>query len=122
MSIFTQRTYVQNTILTEKGTVFTAEVGQRTVEQAGNKIKHATIKHAQTIGMMTRNGQKHKTILEVNKSVNQPQWDQNGNIAVMAHSTSYHASLKCSPTEIFYGSIYHNALDLNFGNPIGANS
>ena len=35
----------------------------------------------------------------------------------MAHNTTYHTSLKCSPTEIFHGRTPYNALDLNFSNP-----
>ena len=34
----------------------------------------------------------------------------------MAHNTTYHDSLKCSPTEIFHGRDPYNPLDLQFRN------
>ena len=40
----------------------------------------------------------------------------------MAHNTTYHASLKCSATEIFHGRTPHSVLDLKFVNPICATS
>ena len=36
----------------------------------------------------------------------------------MAHSTTYHQTLKCSPTEVFHGRVPYNALDVKFGNPL----
>ena len=36
----------------------------------------------------------------------------------MAHNTTYHASLKCAPTEILHGRIPHSAFDHIFANPI----
>ena len=36
----------------------------------------------------------------------------------MAHNTTYHQTLKCSPTEVFHGRVPHNALDLKFSNPL----
>ena len=35
----------------------------------------------------------------------------------MAHNTTYHTSLKCSPTEIFHGRTPYNALDLKYSYP-----
>ena len=40
------------------------------------------------------------------------------NIAVMAHNTTYHQTLKCTPTEIFHGRVPYNAVDLKFSNPL----
>ena len=36
----------------------------------------------------------------------------------MAHNTTYHQTLKCSPTEVLHGCVPYNALDLKFGNPL----
>ena len=95
---------------------------QGTMDQAGYKINQATTKHAQTIGLIERSYQKLKKIPNLNVSVDQPQWDQDVNIAVMGHNTTYHTSLKCSPTEIFHGRTPHDALDLKFANLIRATS
>ena len=64
--IFTRHANVPNTILMEKGTAFTPEAVKQTMEQAGISIKHATIKHAQTMSMMKKNRQILKTILQIN--------------------------------------------------------
>ena len=92
---------------------------KRTTEETGITIKHATIKHAETIGMTERTHQELKTILKINISADQRQWDQDVNIAVMAHNTTYHNSVKCASTEIFHGRTPHSALDLKFAIPIG---
>ena len=84
------------------------------MEQVAISINDATIKHAQTIGMTQGTQQKLKTLLKINISAKQLQWDQYLNIAVTAYNTSYRASLKCAPAEIFHGRTYHSELDLKF--------
>ena len=75
------------------------------MKTAGIKIDHATVKHAQTIGMVERSHQELKQILKINVSADSPQWDRYVNFAVMAHNTTYHQSLKCTPSEVFHGRI-----------------
>ena len=55
------------------------------------KIEHATVKHAQTIGMVERSHQKLKQITKINISADSPQWHVN--MAVMAHNTTYHQAI-----------------------------
>ena len=118
MQIFTQHAYVPQTIITDKGTAFRSNIMTEIMKTAGIKIDHATVKHAQTIGMVERFHQKLKQILKINISVGSPQWDRYVNLAVMAHNTTYHQSLKCTPSEVFHGRVPFNALDLKFGNPL----
>ena len=118
MSIFTRHAYVPTTILTDKGSQFTAEVIEELTKKSGIIIEHATIKHAQTIGVIERNHQRLKQILKINVATDSPQWDRYVNFAVMAHNTTYHSSLKCTPSEVFHGRVPYNALDLKFKNPI----
>ena len=73
------------------------------MEQAGNSIKNATIKHAQTMGMIEGTRQKLKSNIAINISADQLQWDQKVNIAEMGHNITYKVSLKCAPTDTFYG-------------------
>ena len=73
--IFTRLSYVPNTLLTDKVTAFTAKIVNGTTEQARISNKHATIWHAQTIGMTDRTHQKLKTIPKINISSDQPKWD-----------------------------------------------
>ena len=88
------------------------------MESAGIKIEHATVKHAQTIGMVERSHQNLKQILKINISADSPQWNIYVNMAVMAHNTTYHQATRCTPTEVFHGRIPFNALDVKFGNPL----
>ena len=85
---------------------------------AGIKIEHATVKHAQTIGMVDRSHQRLKQVLKINVSVDSPQWDKCVNLAVKAHNTTYHKSLNCTPSELFHGRNPFTALDLTFSNPL----
>ena len=81
--------------MTDKGTNFNDEVVKATREQVGISLKHAGIKHAQTIALIGQTHQKLMTILKIKISANQPQWDEYVNIAAaMAHNTTYQASLK----------------------------
>ena len=88
------------------------------MESAGIKIEHATVKHAQTIGMIERFHQMLKHILKGNVSTDSPQWHKHVNMAVMAHNTTYHQAFRCTPTEIFQGRVPFNGLGIKFGNPL----
>ena len=118
MQIFTQHSYVPETILTDKGTTFTSQLLNSLMASAGIKIEHASVKHAQTIGMVERSHQKLKQILKINISADSPQWHKYVNLAVMAHNTTYHQAIRCTPTEVFHGRVPFNALDVKFGNPL----
>ena len=116
LSIFTKNAYVPKHILTDKGTAFTAELLTEIAKAADIHISHATIKHAQTIGMVERTHAKLKKNPKISVNADRPQWDCYVDIAIMAHNTTYLDSLKCSPTEIFHGRIPYNPLDQQFRN------
>ena len=78
------------------------------------KISHATIKHTQTLGMIKRSHAKLKKILEINVNLDKFQGGRYVDLFIMAHNTTYHTSIKCSPTEIFHGRIPYNALYIQF--------
>ena len=42
-------------------------------------------------------------------------WHKYVQIAVMNYNTTYHETLGCEPSTVFYGSIPYNALDPNLG-------
>ena len=90
LDIFTKHAYVPKHIITDKGSAFTSQVITELMDKAGIKVSHATIKHAQTIGMIERSHQRLKQILKMNVSADRPQWGRYVNLAVMAHNTTYH--------------------------------
>ena len=105
-------------IITDKGSAFTSQVIPEMMDKVGIQVSHATIKHAQTVGMIERSHQRLNKILKINVSADRPQWDRYVNLAVMAHNPTYHQTLKRSSTEVFHGRVPYNALDLKFGNPL----
>ena len=118
LDIFTKHAYVPKHIITDKGSAFTSQVMKELMDKAGIKVSHATIKHAQLIRMIERSHQRLEQILKINDSADRPQWDLCVNLAVMAHNTTYHQTLKCSPAEVFHGRVPYNALDMKFGNTL----
>ena len=115
MQIFTHHAYIPNTIITDKGSAFTSIIMTETMRTAGIQIEHATVKHAQTIGMVERSHQRLKQILKINVAADSPQWDKYVNLAVMAHNTTYHQS---TPSELFHGTVPFTALELKFSNTL----
>ena len=55
-----------------------------------------------------------KIIRKITVNTDSPQCDRYIDIAIMAHNTTYHDSLECSPTEIFQGRVPYNPIDLQF--------
>ena len=68
--------------------------------------------------MIERFHQKLKQILKFNVSADSPQWHKYVNMAVMAHNTTNHQALRCTPTEFFHGRIPFNALEIKFGDSL----
>ena len=60
--------------------------------------------------MVERFHQRLEQILKINVSADYPQWDKYVNLAVMAHNTTYHQSLECTPSEVFHVRIPHDGM------------
>ena len=56
--------------------------------------------------------------MKINVAADSPQWDKYVNLADMAHNTTYHQSLKCTPSEVFHDRVPFNVLALKFSNPL----
>ena len=64
INILTKHAYLPTTLISEKGTAFTSHVIKEVAGVLGFTMKHATTKHAQTIGLpylsdLTRQSNKH---------------------------------------------------------------
>ena len=52
IDIITRHAYLRSLIITDKGSVFVSQVIHEVAEILGINLKHATTKHAQTIGVL----------------------------------------------------------------------
>ena len=63
-SIFARHAYLPTSIMTDKGTQFTSELLREVLDTLNVTIRHATVKHAQTIGTVERSHASVKRILK----------------------------------------------------------
>ena len=78
-------------------------------------MKHATTKHAQTIGVIDRAHATIKTSLKIASGEYRKQWHIFLPIAILIYNTFYNPSIDCEPSRVFHGRIPHNILDHKLG-------
>ena len=115
MDILCKHTYLPTTIITDLGTQFNAQVTHEIAAVLGIELKHVTMKHAQTIGLLERTHASVKTHLKAATGEFRTNWHKYLPLAVLNHNTTYHASLGCEPSRVFHGRIPHNILDYKLG-------
>ena len=81
----------------------------------GITLKHATTKHAQTIGLLEQSHASINQALKVVTGERRSLWHKYVKIAVLKNNTSYHTSIGCEPSRVFHGRIPYNILDLKLG-------
>ena len=112
INIMTKHAYLPTTLISEKGTAFTSHVIKEVPGVLGVTLKHATTKHAQTIGLLERSHASIKKALKIETGERRSLWHKYINIAVLNYNTSYHTSIGCEPSRVFHGRIPYNILDL----------
>ena len=115
IDIMTRHAYLPTTVITDKGTQFMSEVMADATRTLGIQLKHATTKHAQTIGILERCHASLKESLKISTGERRTMWHQYLAIATLNYNTSYHSALGCEPSRVFHGRIPYNVLDLKFG-------
>ena len=115
INIMTKHAYLPTTLISDKGTAFTSNVIKEVAGVLGITLKHATTKHAQTIGLLERSHASIKQALKIETSERRSLWHKYVSIAVLKYNTSYHASIGCEPSRVFHGRIPYNILDLKMG-------
>ena len=115
MDILCKYTYLPTTIITDMGTQFNSHVTKEVAAVLNIELKHATTKHAQTIGLLERTHASVKTHLRAATGEFRNNWHKFLPLAVLNHNTTYHATLGCEPTRVFHGRIPHNILDFKLG-------
>ena len=81
----------------------------------GNALKHATTKHAQTIGLLERSHASIKQALKIETGERRSLWHMYVRIAVLNYNTSYHASIGCEPSRVFHRCIPYKIFVLKMG-------
>ena len=115
VDIMTRHAYLPTTVITDKGTQFMSEVMADATRTLGIQLRHATTKHAQTIGILERSHASLKESLKFSTGERRTMWHQYVAIATLNNNTSYHSSLGGEPSRVFHGRIPYNVLDLKFG-------
>ena len=82
------------------------------------KFRHATLKHAQSVGVVERSPGALKRILKLNTNEQWSKWQLYVPLATYIHNTSYYSSIGCSPTSIFHGREPIKPLDVRFNKSI----
>ena len=113
--IMTRHAYLPTLIITDKRSVFVSQVIHEKAEILGINLKHATTKHAQTIGVLERTHAIIKTSLIMASGEYRKQWHKFLPIAILRYNTTYHSSIDCEPSRVFQGSVPHKILDHKLG-------
>ena len=111
----TRRAYLPTLIITDKGSVFVSQVIHEVTEILGINLKHATTKHAQTIGVLEWTHATIKTSLKLASGEYRKQWLKYLSIAILKYNTTNHSSIDCEPSRVFHGRVPHNILDRKLG-------
>ena len=115
INIMTKLAYLPTTLISDKGTAFTSHVIKEVAGVLGITLRHATTKHAQTIGLLERSHASIKQALKIETGERRSLWHKYINIAVLNYNTSYHTSIGCEPSRVFHGRVPYNILDIKLG-------
>ena len=115
INIMTKHAYLPTTLISDKGTAYMSHVIKEVAGVLGITLKHATTKHAQTIGLLERSHMSIKQALKIETGERRSFWHKYVSIAVLHYNTSYHKSIGCEPSRVFHGRIPYNILDIKLG-------
>ena len=115
INIMTKHAYLPTTLISDKGTAFTSIVIKEKAGVLGITLKHATAKHARTIGLLDRSHASIKQALKIETGERRSLWHKYVSIAVLNYNTSYHARIGCEPSRVSHGRTPYNIFDLKMG-------
>ena len=111
----TKHAYLPTSLISDKGTAFMSHVIKEVAGFLGITLKHATTKHAQTIGLLEQSLASIKQALKSETGERRSLWHRYVSIAVINYNTPYHTSIGCEPGRVFHDPNPYNILDLNLG-------
>ena len=115
IDIMTKHSYLPTTLITDKGTAFTSKLIDEITKILGIHLRCATTKNPQTIGKLERTHASLKGNLKMASGEYRRQWHKYLPLAVLNYNTTYHSSLGCEPTRIFYRRVPYTILDHRLG-------
>ena len=116
IDIMTRHAYLPTFNIADNGSVFISQVIHEVAEILGINLKHATTKHAQTIGVLERaHATRIKTSLKMASGEYRKKWHKYLPIAILNYNTTYHSSIDCERSRAFHGRVSHNILDHKLG-------
>ena len=98
ISIMTKHGYLPTTLISDKGTTFMSHVIKEVARVLRLNLKHATTKHAQTLGLLEQSHASMKQTLKIETGERRSLWHKYNNIAVLNYNTSYHTKIGCEPS------------------------
>ena len=101
INIMTKHAYLPTTLISDKGTAFVSNVFEEVAGVLGITQKHATTKHAQTIGLIERSHAAIKQTIKIETGERRLLWHKYVSIAVLRYKTPYHICFGCEPSRDF---------------------
>ena len=86
INIMTKHTYLPTTLISDKRTAFTSHVNKEVADVLGITLKHATTKHAQTIGLPERSHASIKQSVKIETGERRSLWHKYISIAVLNYN------------------------------------
>ena len=87
-NVMTKHAYLPTTLVSDKGFAFVSQVIKEVAGVLGITLKHATTKHAQTIGMFQQTHASTKQALKTETAERRSLWHKYVSIAVLNYNTS----------------------------------
>ena len=114
INIMTKHAYLPTTLISDKGTAFMSHVIKEVASVLGITLKHATTKHAQTIGLLERSHMSIKQALKIETGERRSFWHKYVSIASFIIPLLITKVLVVSQAESFTAA-FHTTLDLELG-------
>ena len=115
LSFFLKHSYIPRTILADIGTGFSSKILHELTKLLEIRLKHASLKHPQTIGVIERAHSAFKRFLKVNSSSAWSNWQKYVDVATFVHNTSFQDSIGTRPSSISHGREQFKPIDFQFG-------
>ena len=115
LNIMSEHGYLPARLISDKGSAFMCHVIKEADGVLEITLKHATTKHAKTIGMSDWSHASINQALNIETGERKSLWHKYVSITVFNYNTTHYASFGCEVSKVFHGRMYYNVLDLKMG-------